>query len=63
MPGVSLLRPATPQKVDASMKSLLTDCKEGGMLIYPGADGGIPGEARPENVKALIEAAKKSGTY
>ncbi|MGA2162043.1 MAG: hypothetical protein ABSG28_07615 [Methanoregula sp.] len=45
------------------MKSLLTDCKEGGMLIYPGADGGIPGEARPENVKALIEAAKKSGTY
>jgi len=21
------------------MKSLLTDCKEGGMMIYPGADG------------------------
>jgi hypothetical protein len=27
------------------------------------ADGGISGDARPENVKALIEAVKKYGTY
>ena len=45
------------------MKSLLTDCKEGCMMIYPGVDGGIPGEVRPENVKALFEAVKKYGTY
>ncbi|MDD4484467.1 MAG: hypothetical protein PHD55_08885 [Methanoregula sp.] len=45
------------------MKSMLTDCKEGGMMIYPGADGGISGDARPENVKALIDAVKKYGKY
>jgi len=45
------------------MKLLLTDCRECGMMIYPGADGGISGEAKPENVKALIDAVKKYGTY
>ena len=34
-----------------------------GRTIYPGADGGIPGEARPENVSALIEAVKKYVKY
>lgn len=62
-PPNSLLIGGTPQKVDDYMKSMLTDCKEGGMMIYPGADGGISGDARPENVKALIEAVKKYGTY
>jgi len=32
-------------------------------MICPGADGRILGEARPDNVKALIEALKKCGTY
>jgi Uroporphyrinogen-III decarboxylase len=59
----SLLIIGTPQKVDDYMKSMLTYCKEGGMRIYPGADGGISGDARPENVKALIEAVKKYGKY
>ncbi len=45
------------------MKSRLNDCKKGGMMIYPGADGGIPDEARLENAKALIEAVKKYGKY
>ena len=62
-PPNSLLIGGTPQKVDASMKSMLTDCKECGMMIYPGADGGISGEARPENVQALVGAVKKYGTY
>jgi len=62
-PPNSLLIGGTPQKVDDYMKSMLTDCKEGGMMIYPGADGGISGDARPENVKALIEAVKKYGKY
>ena len=43
------------------MKSMVDDCKECNMMIYSG--GGNPGEARPENVKALIEAVKKYGTY
>jgi len=62
-PPNSLLIGGTPQKVDDYMKSMLTDCKDGGMMIYPGADGGISGDARPENVKALVEAVKKYGKY
>lgn len=62
-PPNSLLIGGTPQKVDDFMKKMLEDCKEGGMMIYPGVDGGISGDARPENVKALIEAVKKYGTY
>jgi hypothetical protein len=49
--------------MNASTKSLLSDCKEGGMLIYPDADGGTPGGARPENVRAVFEAVKKYGKY
>ncbi len=33
------------------------------MIICPGADGGILGEARLDNVKALLDAVKKYGTY
>ncbi|MFA7695337.1 MAG: uroporphyrinogen decarboxylase family protein [Methanoregula sp.] len=62
-PPNSLLIGGTPQKVENYMKSMLEDCKEGGMMIYPGADGGISGDARPENVQALINAVKKYGTY
>jgi len=54
----SLLIGGTPQKVDDYMKSMLNDCKDGGMMIYLGADGGISGDARPENVKALIVAVE-----
>jgi len=62
-PPNSLLIGGTPQKVEDYMKSMLDDCKEGGMMIYPGVDGGISGDARPENVKALLDAVKKHGTY
>lgn len=62
-PPNSLLIGGTPQKVDDFMKDLLNDCKEGGMMIYPGVDGGISGDARPENVQAVIRAVKKYGTY
>ncbi|AAB91225.1 uroporphyrinogen decarboxylase family protein [Archaeoglobus fulgidus] len=62
-PPNSLLIGGTPQKVEEYMKSLLEDCKEGGMMIWPGVDGGISRDARPENVKAVIEAVKKYGTY
>ncbi|MBP2134229.1 uroporphyrinogen-III decarboxylase [Methanomicrobium sp. W14] len=62
-PPNSLLIGGTPQKVDSYMKSMLDDCKDGGMIVFPGVDGGISGNAKPENVKALIEAVKKYGTY
>ena len=62
-PPKSLLIGGTPQMVDDYMKSMLDDCKEGGMMMYPGADGGISGDARPENVKALLDAVKKYGKY
>ncbi|MDD3977370.1 MAG: uroporphyrinogen decarboxylase family protein [Methanomicrobium sp.] len=62
-PPNSLLIGGTPHKVDDFMKDMLNDCKEGGMMIYPGVDGGISGDAKPENVKAVIEAVKKYGTY
>ncbi|MET1123763.1 MAG: uroporphyrinogen decarboxylase family protein [Archaeoglobaceae archaeon] len=62
-PPNSLLIGGTPQKVEDFMKSLLEDCKEGGMMIWPGVDGGISRDARPENIKAVIEAVKKYGKY
>ncbi|MBP2134224.1 hypothetical protein J2128_002190 [Methanomicrobium sp. W14] len=62
-PPNSLLIGGTPQKVDDYMKSMLDDCKEGGMIITPGVEGGISGGAKPENVKALIEAVHKYGKY
>ncbi|MDK2795265.1 MAG: hypothetical protein PWQ58_464 [Archaeoglobaceae archaeon] len=62
-PPNSLLIGGTPQKVEEYMKSLLTDCKEGGMMIWPGVDGGISRDAKPENVKAVVEAVEKYGRY
>ncbi|WAI02175.1 uroporphyrinogen decarboxylase family protein [Methanogenium organophilum] len=62
-PPNSLLIGGTPQKVDDFMKNLLDDCKEGGLMIYPGVDGGISGDAKPENVRAVLDAVKKYGTY
>jgi len=62
-PPNSLLIGGTPQKVEEYMKGLLEDCKEGGMMIYLGVDGGISRDAKPENVKAVIEAVEKYGRY
>ncbi|MEM0332405.1 MAG: uroporphyrinogen decarboxylase family protein [Archaeoglobaceae archaeon] len=62
-PPNSLLISGTPQKVEEYMKKLLEDCKEGGMMIWPGVDGGISRDAKPENVRAVIEAVKKYGRY
>ncbi|MEM2572301.1 MAG: uroporphyrinogen decarboxylase family protein [Archaeoglobaceae archaeon] len=62
-PPNSLLISGTPQKVEDFMKKLLEDCKAGGMMIWPGVDGGISRDAKPENVKAMIDAVKKYGKY
>ncbi len=62
-PPNSLLISGTPQKVEEFMKKLLEDCKEGGMMIWPGVDGGLSRDAKPENVRAMVEAIKKYGRY
>ncbi len=62
-PPNSLLIGGTPQKVESFMKSLLDDCKEGGMMVWPGVDGGISRDAKPENIRAVIDAVKKYGRY
>lgn len=62
-PPNSLLISGTPQKVEEFMKKLLEDCKEEGMMIWPGVDGGLSRDAKPENVKAMVEAVKKYGRY
>ena len=62
-PPNSLLIGGTPQKVEDYMKKLLEDCREGGMFVWPGVDGGISRDAKPENIRALIESVKKYGSY
>jgi hypothetical protein len=52
----------TPEKVDTYVKDLLGDVKQGGGFILSPAVS-IPATAKPENVKALIEAVKKYGVY
>ncbi len=63
-PPNALLIGGTPQKVEEYMKSLLEDVKDGGgFLIWPGVDGGLSRDVKPENLKAMVEAVKKYGTY
>ncbi len=62
-PPNALLIGGTPQKVEEFMKKLLEDVKEGGLMIWPGVDGGLSRDAKPENVKAMVEAIKKYGKY
>ena len=38
-------------------------CKDGGGFIVDGGIAGIPDEAKPENVKAMVDATFKYGVY
>jgi uroporphyrinogen-III decarboxylase len=58
----SLLNIGIPPQVDAYMEKLIKGCMEGGGYLID-ADAGIPDEAKPENVKAMCEAAFKYGFY
>lgn len=63
-PPASLLIGGTPAKIEEYMKELLEDLKPGGgFIVNPGGASGIPNEAKPENVKAMIEAVMKYGVY
>ncbi len=57
----SLLRLGTPQQVRDYVKQLIDTVAPGGGLIL--ANGAFFDEAKPENVKAMVEAAKEYGVY
>jgi hypothetical protein len=58
----SLLQTGTPNDVDKFCKELIEAVgKDGGFILSPST--GITNEAKPENVKAMVEAAKKYGRY
>ncbi|MBD3196632.1 MAG: hypothetical protein GF317_16370 [Candidatus Lokiarchaeota archaeon] len=62
IPG-SLMATGTPQQMDEYVKTLIEDCKEGGGLLIDGGVSGIVDEAKPENVKAMVDAVFKYGKY
>jgi uroporphyrinogen-III decarboxylase len=57
----SLLTVGTPQKVRDYVKKLIEICSEGGGFIM--MNGAVIDEAKPENVKAMIQATKEFGAY
>ncbi len=62
VPG-SLLNMGTPQQVEDYVKESIEICKDGGGFIIDGGVSGIPDEAQPENVKAMVDATFKYGVY
>ena len=57
----SMLKLATPNEVKAYCKGLIdTVGKDGGFML---GNGAFFDEAKPENVKAVVDAAKEYGTY
>jgi uroporphyrinogen-III decarboxylase len=56
----SLLITGAPSKVDQWCKNLI-EAFDGHGLIMGGAVVGIPDEAKPENVKAMVDACHKYG--
>lgn len=62
VPG-PMLATASPDKVKDYVKELIEECSEGGGLLVDGGVSGIPDEAKPENVKAMVDAVKEFGEY
>jgi uroporphyrinogen-III decarboxylase len=57
-----LLQVGSPSEVEDYCKNLIKTCgKDGGLIISTST--GITHEARPENVKAMIDTVKKYGRY
>ena len=54
----SMLTTGTPEEVDAYCRMLIENVGRGGGFILDGAIG-IPDESKPENVRAMFEAARK----
>lgn len=58
-----MLTTGTPDEVREYCKKLIDVCGKGGGFIIDGANGGIPDDARPENVKAMFEFTYEYGVY
>jgi hypothetical protein len=61
-PPSSLFIAGTPTKMEEYVENLMKDVKDGGGFIMSPAIS-IPANAKPENVKALMDAVKKHGVY
>jgi hypothetical protein len=59
---VAMLIYGTVAEVEDYCKTLIRDCAEGGGYML-GGECDIPWDARPENLLAMVEAAKKFGQY
>ena len=58
---VSILQTGTPQDVEAYCKKLIDIVgKDGGLIVAPRS---TPDEARPENLKAMVDFTRKYGVY
>ncbi len=58
----SLLQTASPQEVERHCKNLIETVGKGGGFILS-TNTGITNDAKPENVRAMIDSAKKYGVY
>jgi len=58
---LSLLQVGSPQDVEEYCKKLIRVCGKGGGFIL--ANGGGIFDAKPENMKAMVDAAEKYGRY
>jgi hypothetical protein len=58
----TLLCFGTPNEVDKYCKKLIDDCAPGGGYVLS-TECETPWDSKPENVKAIVEAAKKYGQY
>jgi len=56
-----LLAVGTPEQVKEYVKKLIDTCADGGGFIL--TNGAFFDEAKPENVKAMVEFAKEYGVY
>jgi uroporphyrinogen-III decarboxylase len=61
-PPHTMMQISSPSEVEDYVKKLIKNCgKNGGLIISTST--GLTHEAKPENVKAMIEAVKKYGRY
>jgi hypothetical protein len=58
----SLLQVASPQEVEEYCRNLIKTCGKGGGFILTTSTG-LTHEAKPENVRAMMDAVKKYGVY
>ncbi|MEM3579846.1 MAG: uroporphyrinogen decarboxylase family protein [Candidatus Bathyarchaeia archaeon] len=57
----ALLSVGTPKEVEKYVKKLIETCGEGGGFIV--MNGAVVDKAKPENLKAMIDATKRFGVY